>query len=160
MSVELVIATFEQSETQAVKTLNRVVELAEEGSLVLEDAAAIVRTEDGEFEVTDVKDVAPKKGAVYGAVTGALVGLLGGPVGAVAGAIAGAAAGGGITKLTDLGVSDKMIHDVEKGLQPGSSALVVYAQLSWVDKAVSLLEKAGGTVSHTTMALGDLTDLV
>ena len=160
MSVELIIATFEQSATQAVTSLKRAVELDEQGALKLEDAAAIIRTADGEFEVTDIKDVAPKRGRVYGAVTGALVGLMGGPVGAVVGAVAGAAAGGAITRLKDFGVPDKMIRDIEKGLQPGSSAVIIYAQLSWVDKAVALLEKAGGTVFHETMDVGDVTDLV
>jgi uncharacterized membrane protein len=53
-----------------------------------------------------------------------------------------------------------MIKDIEKGLQPGSSALIVYAQMHWVNKAIARLEEAGATVAHTKLDLDNVDDLV
>ena len=159
MSIELIVATFEGDETKAGLALQRAQHLAEEGALVLEQAATVVKTKDGEVKITDVHEFEPKKGALYGAITGGLLGLIGGPAGVIAGSAVGAAAGGGIAKVADHGVSNKMIKSIEQGLQPGSSAIIVYAQLSWVDRAVANLEREGATVSHTTLALHDVDDL-
>jgi uncharacterized membrane protein len=152
MSVELIIATFEKSENQAGEVLESVKRLQKDGALELEDAAVIVKRKDGEVEIEDVGDVDSKHGAVFGAVTGAVIGLIGGPIGAVVGAAAGAATGSVSAKLADYGVSNKMIEDIEKGLQPGSSAIIAYVKLTWVNKAVTELEKAGATVAHETMS--------
>ncbi len=160
MSIELIVATFENDATKAGQFLERAQKLAEDGALVLEQAAVVVKTEEGEVQITDVKEFEPKQGRLYGAVTGGLVGLIGGPVGAVVGAAAGAAAGGLFARVTDRGVSNRMIKDIEKGLQPGSSALIAYAQLSWVDRAITRLEEAGASVAHTTLDLHDTSDLV
>ena len=160
MSVELIIATFETDETKAGQAYQRLQELAEQGSVVVDHAAVVVKPQEGAVQVTDLGDVDPKRGRVFGAVTGAVVGLLGGPVGAIAGAIAGAVTGGAAAGLIDYGVPGKMIKVVQKGLQPGSSALIAYVELTWVEKAITLLEEAGATVAHSTMETHDVDDLV
>ena len=160
MAIELIVATFEDDETRAGLALQRAQELAEEGALVLEQAATVVKTKDGEVKVTDVHEFEPKKGALYGAVTGGLLGIIGGPAGILVGAAIGAGAGGGIAKVTDHGVSNKMIKEIEAGLQPGSSAIIIYAQVAWVDKAVAHLEQEGAVVTHTTLTLDHVDDLV
>lgn len=159
MSVELIIATFDDNEEQAGQVLERIRQLAKDGALELENAAVIAKDKEGEIKVQDPGDVDSKRGRVFGAVTGGIVGLLGGPVGAVVGAAAGAATGGVTAKLADYGVSDKMIKDIGHGLGPGSSAIIAYVRLSWVDQAISRLEQNGATVSHTSLKAGDLSDL-
>jgi uncharacterized membrane protein len=154
MTIELIIATFEEDENKAGEALSRVRELAKEKALVLEDAATVVKTADGEIIATDLEDVDSKRGRAFGAITGGLIGLLGGPVGAVVGAAAGAVTGGVAANLADYGVSNKLIKDVEKGLHPGSSALIAYVQLTWVSRAIAELERAGATVSHQALTGG------
>jgi uncharacterized membrane protein len=160
MAIELIVATFEDDETKAGLALQRVQDLAREGALVLEQAATVVKTTEGEVKITDVHESEPKKGAFYGAITGGLLGLIGGPAGVIAGSAIGAAAGGGLAKVSDHGVSNKMIKEIKAGLQPGSSAIIVYAQLAWVDKAIANLEQEGATVTHTTLTLDYVDDLV
>ncbi len=158
MSVELIIATFEKDEKKAADVLTQVRKLDKDGALVLENAAAILKTADGRIVATDLGDVDSKQGRVFGAITGGLIGLIGGPVGAIVGAAAGAVTGGVTANLADYGVPNSLIEDMKKGLHPGSSALIAYVKLTWVDQAVALLEKAGATVSHTTLT-GGLDDL-
>lgn len=159
MKIELVIATFENDEERAGQVLQRVRQLDKEKTIVLHDVATIAKTKDGQVQVNDIGDVKGKKGAAFGAITGALIGLVGGPVGAVAGAMAGAATGGATAKLADYGVSDKLIKDVQKGLQPGSSAIITYLEIAWLDKAITELEKNGAVVYHETIR-GNLNDLI
>lgn len=151
MNIELVIATFENDDERAEQVLQRVRELTKQKTIVLHNVATIAKTKDGKVRVNDVGDVKGKQGAVFGAITGALVGLVGGPVGAVAGAVAGAATGGATAKLADYGVSDKLIKEVQHGLQPGSSAIIVYLEIAWLDKAITMLEKNGAVVYHETI---------
>ena len=150
-NIELIIVTFEKDPDRADEVLQHVRKLAKDGALRLEDAAVIRKTAEGEIETQDIEDVGSRKGAIFGAITGGIIGLIGGPVGVIAGAIAGAATGGVTAKLADYGVSEGLIKDIQKGLQPGSSAIILYAELAWADKAVSELKKTGATVSHTTL---------
>ena len=148
--IELIIATFEDDEEKAGEVL-KAFEQAAEGGLVLDAAAVIVKTKEGEIEVRDVGDVDAKHGRVFGAISGALIGLLGGPVGAIVGGVAGAATGGAVARLVDRGVSNRLIKDVRGGLHPGSSAIIAYVELDWVDRAVSALEAQGAVVHRETI---------
>ena len=154
MSVELFIAVFENREEQAQITLERTRELSKSGSLKLQNAAVIVKDSDDNVTVQDIYDVDAKHGAVFGAISGAVVGLLGGPIGAIVGAAAGAAAGGTTAKLADYGVSEDMIKGVRTSMPTGSSAIIAYVELAWVDKAIRRLEEAGAVVTHQTLGGG------
>lgn len=151
MAVELVIATFENDETKAEAVLKRTKELEDQGALKVVDIATITKPKEGEVRVLDIGDVTPKRGAVFGAITGGLMGLMVGPVGAVVGAVAGAATGGATAKLADYGVSNHLIKDIQNGLAPGSSALIAYVEMNWIEKAIARLEELGGTVTHETL---------
>ena len=108
--------------------------------------ALVTKSEDGDVKAEDVGDVDARHGAVFGAITGGLIGLIGGPIGAIAGAVAGAATGGVTANLADHGVSDDVIHHIERGLQPGSSALIVYVELDWAATLIDELNSAGAAV--------------
>jgi uncharacterized membrane protein len=151
MSIELIIATFENNEDGADQVLQRIKQLTKDKTLTVRDVATIVKKKDGKVTVNDVGDLKAGRGAVFGAITGAIIGLVGGPVGAIAGAAAGAATGGITAKITDYGVSDKLIKDTQNGLQPGSSAIIAYVELKWVGKAIKRLEEAGATVYQETL---------
>ena len=57
--------------------------------------------------------------------------------------------------LADYGVSDDIINAVEDGLQPGSSALIAYVDLTWAAAVIDELERAGAIVVN--QALNDET---
>jgi uncharacterized membrane protein len=151
MSTELIIAIFKDDEAQADKTMVRLKELAESKALEVKDAASVTRQEDGKVVVKDISKFIPRRGAKYGAITGGLVFLIAGPAAAVVGAAAGALTGAGINRLTDHGVPKNLIKEVEESLSPGSSGVIAYVELNWVEKAVARLEEAGATVTHETL---------
>ncbi len=151
MSLELIIATFENNENAAAETYEKTVKLKKEGALELEYAAVVVKTSEGEVKVKDYEDVDKKGGTIFGAITGGIIGLIGGPVGAIVGAAAGAATGRVTANLADYGVPNDMIEDIEKSLQPGSSAIISFVRMNWADRAVARLEENGATVYHETI---------
>ncbi len=145
MSVELVVGSF-PDKNQAGEVLEHLEQLAADGVLKLEHVAVVAKTEEGEVESRDVGDVDAKHGAVFGAITGGVIGLLAGPAGVVIGAATGAATGSAAANLADYGVSDDIIQAIEERLQPGSSALIGYVDLTWAATVIDELEKAGATV--------------
>lgn len=154
MGYELIIATFEDSESRAGEFLGRLKKAVKDKVLENEGAVAIVKGQDGNVTVDEIGDVKGKKGAVFGAISGGIIGLVGGPLGAVVGAAAGAAAGGTTAKMADYGVSDETIKDIQKGLHPGSSALIAYVETKWVAVAVSRLQSAGAVVVTEQLNVG------
>jgi uncharacterized membrane protein len=72
----------------------------------------------------------------------------------IARATAGAAAGGAAANIADYGVTDGTIKDIEKGLKPGSSALIAYVETQWIEMAVSRLQNAGAVVVTETLDVG------
>jgi uncharacterized membrane protein len=146
MSTELVVATFEGDEKKAGEVMEGLKKLEADEVLHLKHVAMVAKTKDGDVKVEDVGDVDSRHGAVFGAITGGLIGLIGGPVGAVAGAVAGAATGGVTANLADHGVSDDVIHHIEQGLQPGSSAIIAYVELDGAATLIDELNNAGASV--------------
>ncbi len=151
-SIELIVATFENDEAKAGEVLKGFQEAAKEGVLYIDAAATIVKPKEGDIVIKDVGDVKSKQGRVFGAISGAVIGLLGGPVGAVIGGVAGAATGGVAANVIDRGVPDKMIENIKKGLHPGSSAIIAYAEFDWVDTAIASLKREGAVVHHETLS--------
>jgi uncharacterized membrane protein len=154
MATELIIATFSDDEDAAEKVYERVQELKQQDALTVLDAAIIVKPKEGEVSWKDVKDVDKKQGTVFGAITGGIIGLLGGPVGVVLGAAAGAATGRVTANLADYGVSDDLIKGIESSMPDGSSAIILYLEMQWANKAVNRLEELGATVHHETLSEG------
>lgn len=40
---------------------------------------------------------------------------------------------------------------MKESLSPGSSGIIAYVEMNWIDKAVARLAEAGATVSHETL---------
>jgi uncharacterized membrane protein len=148
--VEVVIATFED-ESKADTVLESLKQMEKERYITVRHAATIVKDKEGEIKLSDVQDVDSQKGKRFGAITGGLIGLLGGPIGLVVGAAAGAATGKAAAKRIRLGVPNNEVKAIERELQPGSSAIITYAEISFIDAAVRQLEQFGGTVFHYTI---------
>lgn len=143
MSYTLILGVFEGDTQAAVAQLERYHKSQDEVGIA--EAVAIVKPVDGKDEVKVMGD--PKKKARrIGAVAGALLGVLGGPVTMAVLGAGGAAVGDLIAKLSHSGVSKKMLDAVEKGLEPGSSAVIVVVDQQAGSLVVKDLKNSGAKV--------------
>ena len=105
---DLIVFAFENEEG-AGEMRDELIKLQKQQLIELEDAAVVIRKQDGKVKVKQVASLAGA-GALGGAFWGMLIGLLfWAPwLGLAIGAVTGAVAGG----LTDIGVDDKFIKEV------------------------------------------------
>ena len=145
---DLVILAF-NNDTDAFKMRDELVNLQKQEVISLQDAAVVVRTEDGKTKVKQVTSLTGA-GALGGAFWGMLIGLLffapwlGLAIGAVTGAIAG--------KFTDTGIDDKFIKEVGDTIEPGHSALFLLVSKVTMDKVQPTLEEFDATVIQTSLS--------
>jgi uncharacterized membrane protein/sporulation protein YlmC with PRC-barrel domain len=149
IQLELMASVFSQEGTadealQALKRLNK-----EWDMKIL--AAALTKAQDGKTSVNEMGDVDAKHGALTGAIAGSLIGLLAGTPGAIVGATAGAVTGGVTAHEIDMGFSDECLKRLQEGLQPGSSAIVVVVERSWVKRVLKALARFGGRVARQAL---------
>ncbi|MGD2076995.1 MAG: DUF1269 domain-containing protein [Chloroflexota bacterium] len=143
MSYTLILGVFQDDTEAAVAQLERYHKSQDDVGIA--EAVAIVKPIDGKDEVKIMGD--PKKKARrVGAVAGALLGVLGGPITMAVLGAGGAAVGDLIAKLSHSGVSKKMLDAVEKGLEPGSSAVVVVVDQQAGSLVVKDLKNSGAKV--------------
>jgi len=138
--IELVAWVFKETD-KAEEALQSLKQLKREDHIIvaIRNFAVLVKDEDGKVSIKEAKDLDAKHGELFGAITGGLIGLVAGPVGAVVGAAAGAVTGGVAAEWIDMGFSDKYLKDLEKYLQPGTSALIALIESEWAGKVVDEL---------------------
>jgi uncharacterized membrane protein len=156
--IELVARVFD-SPDKAADALKFVEDLRNRKVLKLLNAAVLVKDEDGQISIDDVKEFEPKKGRIWGAVTGGLVGLLAGPAGVVVGALAGLGLGGLAGSKIDAGFNNEFLENLTQYLQPGSSALILLMEHHWARSAAESMGDLGGTVLQQTLTDALVADL-
>ena len=116
---ELIVFAF-KTQTGAEEMRDALGKMQKEHLIELEDAAVVVRKEDGKTKVKQATSLVGA-GALGGAFWGMLIGLLFFMpwLGLAAGALGGAIGG----KFNDIGVDDKFIKEVGSTIEPGQSAL-------------------------------------
>jgi uncharacterized membrane protein len=141
---QLIVAVFED-EAGARDAVVRASELKARGHAEIHDACLVLRRADGQTEVVETSDIAPKKAALYGGawalVGGALVGI---PV--VAAAL-GATAGAIVARRRDVGITDAWEREVADQLAPGRTAVVVLVDRSGAPDVVAAAERLGAWTS-------------
>ena len=148
---ELLVFAFD-TETGAGEMRDALGRLQKEHLITLEDAAVVVRKQDGKAKVKQAVSLVGA-GAWGGAFWGMLIGLLffapwlGLAIGAVTGALAG--------KFTDVGVDDKFIKEVADTIEPGHSALFLLVRDVTPDKVLERLEGFHPTVLQTSLSNED-----
>ena len=121
----LVVLAFD-SPMKAQEALLAATRLQTEGVVLLHDAVFIEKGADGDTRVTETVDVTPGNAAAQSGLWGALLGtLLGGPVGTVIGGAVSAGVGALTAKLTDIGIPDATVKELEETVTPGSTALAL-----------------------------------
>jgi uncharacterized membrane protein len=145
---ELIVFAF-KTQTGAEEMRDALGKMQKEHLIALEDAAVVVRKEDGKTKVKQATSLVGA-GALGGAFWGMLIGLLFFMpwLGLAAGALGGAIGG----KFTDVGVDDKFIKEVGSTIEPGQSALFLLVQSATADKVLPQLEKFDATVLQTSLS--------
>jgi uncharacterized membrane protein len=147
----MVVVAFD-NETGAARMRDELGQLQKERLVTLDDAAVVVRRQDGKVKVNQATSLVGA-GSLGGAFWGMLIGLLffmpwlGLAVGAVTGAIAG--------KLTDIGIDDNFIKEVGQEIQPGNSALFLLVREATVDRLVERLRPFEGRIIRTSLSAED-----
>ncbi len=145
---ELVVVAFDNV-TEADQLMGKLGKLQKERLITLDDAAVVVRKQDGNVKVKQAHNLVGS-GAMGGAFWGMLIGILflapwlGLAIGAVSGALAG--------KMTDIGIDDKFIKEVGATIKPGHSAAFLLVRESTPDKVLDELKGFNGTVLKTSLS--------
>lgn len=126
--------------------------LQREHLIDLEDAAVVVRNEEGKVRIKQTQELTTS-GALSGGFWGLLLGfiflnpLLGWAIGALAGGVSGA--------LTDIGIDDNFIRDVGSTIEPSTSAIFILVRSAVVDKVMEDISQFEGKVLKTSLSNED-----
>ena len=145
---DLIVLAFD-SESGAGALRERLLDMQKQHIISLEDAAVVVRNQDGKAKVKQLHSLVGA-GALGGAFWGMLIGLIFFMpwLGLAAGALGGALGG----KFTDVGVDDKFIKEVGETIQPGQSALFLLVVSATGDKVAEQLKDVKATVIQTSLS--------
>ena len=136
----------------AAQMRDKVKLLQAEHLISLEDAAVVVRQEDGKVKVNQAVNLVGA-GAMGGAFWGMLIGLLffmpwlGLAIGAASGALGGA--------LGDVGIDDKFIKEVSNTIEPGHSALFLLIRDWTEDRVLDKFSQFDATLLQTSLSRED-----
>ena len=148
---DLVVVAFDD-ETSAEQMRDALVGLQKRHLMTLEDAAVVVRKQDGKVKVKQATNLVGA-GALGGAFWGMLIGIifwmpwLGLAVGTMSGALGG--------HFTDIGVDDDFIKEVGNTIEPGNSALFLLVREATPDKMVDELKQFKGKILQTSLSSED-----
>ncbi len=148
---DLVVISFndEHMADEVLLTLGR---LQADHLIDLEDAAVVVRKQDGKMKIKQTQNLTVA-GAVGGGFWGAFFGILfGGPLGFLVVGGTTAAVGALMGKLRDIGVDDDFIKEVGDALEPGSSAIFTLVISSTPDRVLESLQQYQGKVVRTSLS--------
>jgi uncharacterized membrane protein len=144
----LVVLAF-PSESGAQEVLGVVKDLQRHNLIAIDDAATVVRGQDGKPRVQQATGLVGP-GALGGAFWGFLFGLiffvpfLGMAIGAAAGALMG--------KFTDVGIDDRFIREVQEKIKPGQSGLFLIVRDVKLDRVLPAIEPYHPEVLQTSLS--------
>jgi uncharacterized membrane protein len=148
---DLIVIGF-KDEFKADEVMMDLVKLQREYLINLEDAAIVVRNQNGKVKIKQTQELVTS-GALSGGFWGLLFGfiflnpLVGWAVGAAAGAISGA--------TTDIGIDDNFMREIGSTIEPGTSAIFFLVRKSTPDKVLEDLSKFEGKVLRTSLSKED-----
>lgn len=141
-----------KTETGAEQVLETLKQLQKEYLIVVEDAAILVRKNDGKPKIKQLHDLVGA-GALGGAFWGMLIGLLFWmPLLGLAAGAAGGAIGG---MFTDVGIDDKFIKEARDKIEPGTSALFLLVRDAVPDRVISAMQQFDFEILQTSLSEED-----
>ena len=154
--MDRVLVVVFDTEPKAYEGKKALLQLENEGSIVVYAHAVVARNADGTTTVKQSDSPAPL-GTLVGTLLGSFIGLLGGPIGVAIGAAAGLAVGGTVD-IDNARIGGDFIDDVKQQLQRNNFAVVAEIQEDWTTPVDTRMEAIGGTVYRR--ALSEVTDTV
>ena len=145
--------TFDDME-QGPQLRESIKDLERQGLLSLDDAAVIIRDEEGKFKVHGQLDRGVKTGAGAGAAIGLLLGSIFFPIGGI---VLGALAGMGVGASMNIGIDKKFVQDIQAAMPNASSAIILYARNADPAALRAAVEPYHGKIFQTTLE-GDAED--
>jgi uncharacterized membrane protein len=147
---DLIVVGF-KDEFKADEVLIELRKLQLEYLVDLEDAAVVVRNQEGKVKIKQAQELVAS-GAISGGYWGLLIGIIFfNPILAFFGAAVGALSGA----LTDIGIDDNFIRDIGSTIEPGTSAIFVLVRKSTPDRVLADLAKFEGKVLRTSLSRED-----
>ena len=143
----LLVITFDNME-DAGNLLENIKDLQKDAQIQINDAAVVIKDEEGKVKVKNMADTGVKVGAVGGGILGLIIASVFFPIG---GMLLGAAAGALIGKMAHLGVDKDFVKEITDQLTPGTSALFVMGSKANQGAVRSVLEKYKGKVYQSTL---------
>jgi uncharacterized membrane protein len=147
MMSNLIVVVFDNPE-EAQKVRRALRDLEHQHKLSLEDAAVVVKDENGQVQVKDQVDSGVKSGVVTGGVLGLVLALIFTPL---VGVLIGAGAGVILGKLGDVNLDKKFVQNVTETLKPGTSAIFLMAHKADPEAVLTALRPFKGTLYQTTL---------
>ena len=147
MASQLVVLTFDDMET-AEEVHQSLVKAKNQGLVTIDDAAVVVKDEDGKVKVDNQVARGTWISTAVGGGLGLLIGAIFFPLG---GLVLGLAGGALVAKAMDLGVDGKFVDEVSDKIQPGTSALFILAEDAHADAILAILRQYEGHVLQTTL---------
>jgi uncharacterized membrane protein len=143
----LVVLGF-KDQLAAQEMLTALTRMTSEGTLLLQDAVFVTKTEKGKVKVVETRDASPGQAAMGGAFWGLLFGIL--LFIPVIGMAIGAGTAALIAKLTDTGVSDDFIKELRQSIEPGKVYLAVLVSHVNPEKALEEMQRYAGMAEVVT----------
>jgi uncharacterized membrane protein len=141
-------------ETTAFEMRAALGKMQKELLIEMEDAVVVTKNTDGKTQLHQAVNLTAI-GAVGGGFWGMLIGLL--FLNPLISTAVGVAYGAIVAKLSDIGISDRMMKELAESFKPGSSALFVLVRWATVDKVLEGLKPfAGkGKIFQTSLSKDD-----
>lgn len=154
--MDRMLVTVFDAESKAYEGKKALLQLEDEGSIVVYAYAVVAKNADGTATVKQSDDPGPL-GTLVGTSVGSVIGLLGGPVGLAIGVAVGLVAGT-TADLNNARIGSDFIDDVSEELLPNRFAVVAEIQEDWTTPVDTRMEAVGGIVFRR--ALSDVKDAV
>ena len=166
---ELIAVGFEGTQ-RASEVLNQIESLSNRWTFTVSDGVAVYRTENGKLHIDQSVQPTSREAAGWGGLLGGILGaLLAAPLtaGASVAAAVGAVGAGAVvfgapgaafgaeeaeTWKDVYGVPEDFVKEVSGMVQPGQSALFVFAEAKEPEKIAAHFRGFGGTVLRTTLS--------
>jgi uncharacterized membrane protein len=147
---DLIVVGF-KDEFKADEVMSELRRLQSEYLVDLEDAAVVVRNQEGKVKIKQAQELVAT-GALSGGYWGVLLSILFfNPIFTLVGAAAGALSGA----LSDIGINDDFMRDLGSTIEPGTSAIFVLVRKSTPDRVLADLSKFEGKVLRTSLSKED-----